>query len=131
MERTLCLDLKTSPNLLTHNWHHHISICFSIHQEHALVDTAALVDEITAPTQEEEEDEDYDEAKHKSVLPVRVRITDRWAVSGLKNRLLFWIPPAYNLRWWPPGMRWVIPTFDAQVDLSQMAHGLSWGSCYG
>src|SRR6267154_896043 len=106
----------------THSLQHLISICFSIDQEHALVDTVALVNEITPPTEGEDED--------KSVLPVKIRYgTDRWAVCGPNDRLLFWIPPVYHLQWYSPGMQLVIPVSD-EVDLSQMAHGLSWESCY-
>lgn len=52
-------------------------ICFSLHPGHALVDTTALIDEITTPTQ------------NISALPVRVEEHDRWTVIGPEDRLLF------------------------------------------
>ncbi|KAG2118370.1 hypothetical protein DEU56DRAFT_747820 [Suillus clintonianus] len=106
-------DVETPENPQPH------LICFSLHPGHPLVDaTAALLDEITAPTQ------------GTSTLPVRIRKHDRWAVIGPKDKLLFWVPPTYNPRWCPLGMRWVIPALNHPLDLSHMAHGLSWESCY-
>ncbi|KAG1728404.1 WD40-repeat-containing domain protein [Suillus paluster] len=94
-------------------------IRFSIHPGQHLVDTTALIDDITDPAQNE------------SALPVRIREDDRWTVIGPKERLLFWVPPTYNHRWDDPRLRWIIPVPDATpLDLSHMAHGLSWESCY-
>ncbi|KAG1896761.1 uncharacterized protein F5891DRAFT_896694, partial [Suillus fuscotomentosus] len=93
-------------------------ICFSLHPGHALVDTAALIDEIITPTQD------------ISALPVRIEEHDRWAVIGPGDRLLFWVPPNYDPLWCPPGTQWVVPALNPLLDLSRMAHGLSWESCY-
>ncbi|KAG1734912.1 uncharacterized protein EDB91DRAFT_1010543, partial [Suillus paluster] len=90
---------------------------FPLQPAHALVNTAALFDEIAVQT------------LNNLVLPVRVRIDDRWTVFGPKDKHLFWVPPLYTFRWYPPRMRWVSPP-NTQVDLSHMAHGLSWESCY-
>ncbi|KAG2144399.1 uncharacterized protein EDB93DRAFT_538023 [Suillus bovinus] len=94
-------------------------IRFSLHPGHALVDTATLLDEIATPTQD------------RSEPPVRIREHDRWAVVGPENRLLFWVPPNYDPLWCPPRMQWVVPPLSLPLDLSHMAHGLSWESCYG
>ncbi|KAG1769133.1 hypothetical protein EV702DRAFT_954008, partial [Suillus placidus] len=89
---------------------------FSLHPRHALVDTTVLLDEITAPTQD--------------TLALPVNIWEQWAVIGPEERLLFWVPPNYNTLWCPPRMRWVVPALNPPLDLSHMAHGLSWMSCH-
>ncbi|KAG0698974.1 hypothetical protein DFH29DRAFT_938897 [Suillus ampliporus] len=66
---------------------------------------------------------------HTSALPVSIREEDRWVVIGSNERLLFWVPPIYDPCWCPPRVRWVAP-LDTPLDLSHMAHGVSWKSCY-
>ncbi|KAG0696608.1 hypothetical protein DFH29DRAFT_950155 [Suillus ampliporus] len=110
---TICPhDARAIPN---HDLQHFIR--FSLDPAHALVDTSALLDEITSATQD------------TLVLPVNIRKEDRWAVIGSKERLLFWVPPTYDPCWCPPRVRWVVP-LDTPLDLSHMAHGVSWKSCY-
>ncbi|KAG0703417.1 hypothetical protein DFH29DRAFT_917143, partial [Suillus ampliporus] len=66
---------------------------------------------------------------HTFALPVRIREEDRWVVIGSKDRLLFWVPPIYDPCWCPPRVQWVAP-LDTPLNLSHMAHGVSWESCY-
>ncbi|KAF8962292.1 hypothetical protein BDZ97DRAFT_1702551 [Flammula alnicola] len=53
---------------------------------------------------------------------------DGWIV-GPQNRLLFWVPPSYRPRFYGPRTILILPE-STQLDVSRMAHGRSWRSCY-
>ncbi|KAG0698987.1 hypothetical protein DFH29DRAFT_938947 [Suillus ampliporus] len=115
MDQDLTIFLHDTQAIPNHDLQHFIH--FSLDPAHALVDTTALLDEISSTTQD------------TSALPVSIREEDRWVVIGSNERLLFWVPPTYDPCWCPPRVRWVAP-LDTPLDLSHMAHGLSWESCY-
>jgi WD40 repeat protein len=51
-----------------------------------------------------------------------------WMV-GPKNRLLFWVPPAFRHPFYSPATALVIPRGCPELDLSRMAHGQHWQKC--
>jgi hypothetical protein len=53
-----------------------------------------------------------------------------WLYTGPDEKLLLWIPPEYrdHLSW--PQMKKVIGHPVVHLDLSNLAHGVSWHKCF-
>ena len=92
-------------------------ILFSPHLEHALIDVVELLHDITPLSQ------------YKLMDLIKVTSTG-WVHIGTANKLLLWIPPLYHPSWYSPGTHMIIPVPDSLLDLSNMAHGTLWESCY-
>jgi len=92
------------------------SIRFSSYLEHGLFEPVELFDQISSS---------------RTGLEDLVGMTSSgWVRIGPKSSLLFWAPPTYHLRWFSQRMQIIIPPPDAQLDLSNMAHGSLWNLCH-
>ncbi|KIK38463.1 hypothetical protein CY34DRAFT_392632 [Suillus luteus UH-Slu-Lm8-n1] len=92
--------------------HRHRTICFSSSLEHALQNSAELL-----------------ETTSHVFNPTGLGVPkDGWMV-GADRRLLFWVPPPTREKpLYHPGTVFVIPS-GLEIDLSRMSHGEHWANC--
>ena len=93
------------------------SVKFSSSAAHALHDAQYLFVDTSEAT----------EGDNKDLVHLQA---DGWIV-GPKGKLLLWVPPAYHsFYFYAPCTNLVLPRGGPELDLSQMAHGLTWHQCY-